>query len=173
MMLDGVALPFICAADPTFFNKWFACLSEMINHPLLLEEEKYLGLWLAIQSTKNESFTCSFNYEQISQAMSKSSRKVHRILTRLRIIGFYIVDLPIYYGEPTPEMVQKVYTFKLNLSFKSWLVKKDENAVVLPYIRSSQKITFNLISSFEATKKKDGKLKEKGRSLITSLMSLV
>lgn len=141
-MLDGVALPLVFAAKPHSFAKWFACLSEIINHPLLHEEEKYLGLWLAIQSINNESFSCSFNYEQISQAVNKSSRKIHRILTRLRVMGFLIADLPIYYGEPTLKMVQTAHTLKLVLPPKQ--VFTTENTTVLSYIRS-QKTSINLI----------------------------
>lgn len=115
-MLDGLALPLVCAAKPDSFIQWFACLEEIINHPLLLEEEKFLWLWLATKSANNLSFSCSFNYEQISLAVHKPCRRVHRILTRLRVMGFLFADLPIYYGEPTLEMVQTVYQLKLKLA---------------------------------------------------------
>lgn len=119
-MLDGLSLPFICAANSHSFVQWFACLKQIIHHPLLIEEEKYLWLWLATQSANNLS--CSFNYEQISQAMCKPSRKIHRMLTRLRTMGFLIADIPIHYGELTPPMVKTMRNFQLIVPPKNYFV---------------------------------------------------
>lgn len=112
-MLDNLAMPIICAAEPNSFTTWFASLKELFNHPYLDEEEKSLWLWLANQSANNLPFSCSYSYEQLSQAVNKTPRRIHRILMRLRVMGFLIADLPIYYGEPTREMVATVHHLKL------------------------------------------------------------
>ena len=121
-MLDGLALPIICTANSQSLVQWFACLKQIVNHPQLNEEEKYLWLWLATQSTNNLSFNCSFNYEQLSQAMCKPPRRIHRFLTRLRTMGFLIADIPIYYGEPTIDMVKAVREIQLIMPPKSYFI---------------------------------------------------
>src|SRR5262249_43341473 len=110
----------------------FAFLKEIIHHPLLDEEEKYLWIWLATQSANNTSFSCSYTYEHISQAVNKPLRKVHRILTRLRIMGFLIADLPIYYGEPTPQMAKKTYLLELTSPPKPIFQAEEMDGLVLP-----------------------------------------
>ena len=112
-MLDGLSLPFICAANPRSFAQWFACLKQLMLHPLLNEEEKFLWLWLATQSTDNKSLNCSLSYEQISQLTNRSCKKVHRHLTRLRTMGFLIADIPIHYGELILEMTQQIRNIQL------------------------------------------------------------
>ncbi len=138
-------LHFICAAKPCSSFKWFAYLSDIINHTLLDDEEKFLGCWLATQCMNKASLRCSFNYVQISQTLRKSTRRIHRILTRLRTMGFFICDIPIYYGEPTFEMVQKIHTFKLIFSRK--FATETPTALVLPYRKNRAKINLNLINS--------------------------
>lgn len=86
----------------------FVHLKVLINHPLLQEDEKLLWLWLATRSTNNPSLSCSINYEQISAAVNKPLKQVHRILFRLSIMGFLKGDIPIWYGVPTKEMSQQV-----------------------------------------------------------------
>ncbi|MBS0290433.1 MAG: hypothetical protein JSS07_10435 [Proteobacteria bacterium] len=139
--MQDVAFSFICQAKPCSFAKWFAFLRKIIEHSMLDEAEKFLGCWLATQCANNLSFTCSFNYEQISLAVHKPSRKVHRILTRLRTMGFLIADIPIYYGELSIEMVQTVRTFKLVFPGVAF----QEEGIRLPYMRGRPKITLNLI----------------------------
>ncbi|MBS0285974.1 MAG: hypothetical protein JSR17_01670 [Proteobacteria bacterium] len=119
-MLDGLALPIICAAKPQPFVDGFACLKQIMLHPFLNEEEKYLWLWLATQSTNNMSLTCSLSYEQISEKTFKSSSKVHRLLTRLRTMGFLIADIPIHYGKLTSDMVKTVRSIQLILPPKNF-----------------------------------------------------
>jgi hypothetical protein len=116
-MHDSLALPFISAAKSHFHIQWFARLKEIMNHPLLQEEEKFLWLWLATQCANNASFSCSFSYEHISQAVCKSSRKIHRILFRLTLMGFLksTNPIPMWYGEPTLVMVKEIRFLKLTL----------------------------------------------------------
>ena len=130
-MLDGFALPIICAANSYSFMQWFACLKEIMHHPHLCEEEKYLWLWLATQSANNSSFSCSFSYEHISIAVKKTPRVVHRTLFRLRIMGFLLADIPIWYGEPTKEMVQANRHLRLQIPPQP-LLAPDEKALILP-----------------------------------------
>ena len=135
-MLDGLATPFICAAKSDSFVQWFACLKKIVHHPLLNEEEKFLWLWLATQSTNNMSFYCSFSYEQISQAMNKSARSVHRNLTRLRTMGFLIANIPIYYGEPTPEMVKETRYIKLIAPPKGFFIPASSKLITRPVLKN-------------------------------------
>lgn len=153
-MLDGFALPIVCAASPYSFMQWFACLREIMHHPHLHEEEKYLWLWLATQSANNSSFCCSMSYEQIACSVNKPPKIIHRILFRLRIMGFLHADIPIWYGEPTLEMVKTVRSIKLLLPPKP-LFLPDDKAVVLP--RRNKNIPsshLNLVGKKHAHRKK-------------------
>ncbi len=141
-MLDAISLPSICAANPHSFTQWFACLKQIMLHPILNEEEKYLWLWLATCSTNNVSFKCSLSYEQIVQSTRKPSRKVHRLLTRLRTMGFLIADIPIYYGEPTDEMVQRIREFQLILPPKSFCTPV-YSSLPLKSLANSNRLTTN------------------------------
>lgn len=142
-MLDGFALPIICAANSYSFMQWFACFKEIMHHPHLCEEEKYLWLWLATQSANNSSFSCSFTYEHISIAVKKTPRVVHRTLFRLRIMGFLLADIPIWYGEPTKEMVQANRHLRLQIPPQP-LLAPDEKALILP--KQQVKKELNLVS---------------------------
>jgi len=145
-MLDGFALPIVCAARAYSFMQWFACLKEIMHHPLLSEEEKFLWLWLAIQSADNSSFACSYSYEQISQALNKSTKIIHRTLFRLKIMGFLSADIPIWYGQPTAEMVCTIRMLKLHLSPQSLFEGESANTGVLPKNRkSNEPVLINLI----------------------------
>ncbi len=145
-MLDGFALPIVCAAKPYSFMQWFACLKEIMHHPLLSEEEKYLWLWLATQSADNSSFACSYSYDQMSRALNKSTKIVHRTLFRLKIMGFLSADIPIWYGQPTTEMIRTIRLIKLHLSPKSIFKDGELNSQVLPKIRkNNQPIQINLL----------------------------
>lgn len=112
-MLDDIALPIICATKPCPYAKWFVNLNEIFNHPFLQEDEKLMWLWLATQSANNNSFCCSFTYEQISQKVNKTPKKVHQILFRLKIMGLLHVNVPVWYGEPTLEMIHATRLFKI------------------------------------------------------------
>ncbi len=119
-MLDRLALPLICAAKPKPFVDWFACLKQIMLHPLLNEEEKHLWLWLASLCTNNLSLCCSLSYEQMSEMTGKSSCKIHRLLTRLRTMGFLIADIPIHYGKLNAEMVKPERNIQLILPPKNF-----------------------------------------------------
>ncbi len=114
-MLDGIPLPVICAANLCSCAKWFVHLKSLMNHPILKEDEKFLWLWLATCSANNQSLSCSLSYEQISMAINKPVRVIHRCLLRLKVMGLLIGDIPIWYGEPLPAMVGEVRKIKLVL----------------------------------------------------------
>ncbi len=114
-MLDALSLPVICAANLCYCAKWFVHLKSLMNHPILKEEEKLLWLWLATCSANNQSLTCSLSYEQISLAINKPVRVIHRCLQRLKVMGLLLGDIPIWYGVPTPQMVNEVRKLKLVL----------------------------------------------------------
>lgn len=91
---------------------WFLSFKIVMGHPSLTKEEKYLWLWLASQCTA-PNFSCSFNYQQLSQALNQSNALTHRLLLRLRIMGFLHTPIPIWYGEPPASMVTELRLFKL------------------------------------------------------------
>jgi hypothetical protein len=80
-------------------------------------------------------------------------------------MGFLIADIPIYYGEPTPEMVQEIRILKLGLSPKPLFSKENENVVVLPYKGNRPKITLNIINRSEPIEKNE-EVKKKHLSFI-------
>src|SRR5437868_11052379 len=112
-MLDRLALPFICATKHCSLTQWFVRFREIIDHPLLHEDEKFLWLWLATKCTDKCLSSCSFSYEQISHAVKIPSKRIHRILTRLRTMGVLLCTIPIWYGGLTLDMVSKIHTFTL------------------------------------------------------------
>lgn len=140
-MLDGISLPVICAANHGECQKWFVHLKSLMNHPILKEEEKLLWMWLATCSASNQSLWCSMSIEQISQMISKPEKVVHRCLLRLKIMGLLIGDIPIWYGEPTPEMVKAVRKMKLVLMEREFqapvLVNHRLRSQIPPLVRTS------------------------------------
>lgn len=119
-MLVRSPLPIICATNPCRCSDWFVHLKTLNNHPLIKEDEKLLWLWLATQSADNPTFSCSFNYEQIAQAMQWSVKIIHRLLFRLKIMGFLQLDIPIWYGNPTPKMTRQIRTITLRLPERTY-----------------------------------------------------
>jgi hypothetical protein len=114
-MHDGLSLPVICGANPHFFTKWFVHLKILMTHPILKDEEKLLWIWLATSCANNPFLTCSLSYEQIANAVGKPVRDIHRILFRLKIMGILMGNIPIWYGAPTPAMVNEIRDLKLVL----------------------------------------------------------
>ncbi len=115
-----------------------------MNHPLLQEDEKFLWLWLATQSANN--IPCSFNYEQISSYVNKPPKVIHRILFRLRIMGFLQADIPIWYAEPTKEMVSEIRTIRIMIPPTRQIDPNQVKAVVLP-LRKSRRLNLLKVNS--------------------------
>lgn len=135
------SMPIVCAAERTFFIRSFACLKEIIEHPLLQEEEKFFWVWLCYQSTNNKSFPFpySYSYEQMSLAVNKSTKKIHRFLLRLMLMGFLENgSIPICYGQPTIEMVHEKRILKLILPPKPFPVRP-QPSVFAPPLRNIQR----------------------------------
>ncbi|MBS0286524.1 MAG: hypothetical protein JSR17_04460 [Proteobacteria bacterium] len=113
-MLDGLALPVVCAANLCSCT-WFVHLKEIMNHSLLNDDEKYLWCWLASQCANQHQLTCSFSYEQISTTLNKPPYLIHRCLFRLRTMGFLQGNIPIWYAQPLPEMIKEMRQMKVLL----------------------------------------------------------
>ncbi len=96
--------PFICTASPCHFSFWYVRLKEIIDHPDLEIDHKFLWLWLATRSVSNFPIKCNFSYTQISKAINRPSKHVHRCLFRLVITGCLQALIPVWYGELTPLM---------------------------------------------------------------------
>jgi hypothetical protein len=136
-MLDRFALPCNCATDQSYFRQWFGFLKELIIHPHLEEEEKYLGIWLASQCANIVSYSCSFSYDQISQMINKPPRFIHHALLSLKIMGFLSVDsLCISYSAPTEEMRIKIHVLTLIFPPRTFYKSKKElEAKKFPVLR--------------------------------------
>ena len=142
-MLDGFSPSLVCATNAGVCQNWFVILKELIDHPLLQDEEKCLWMWLATQCA-NTDHVCSFNYEQIALQLNKSVRSVHRLLFRLKLMGFLQADIPIWYGTPTKSMSLKVYTFKLIQTPP--LIVDDVNHIILPFRKTLSSSNLNLLN---------------------------
>lgn len=102
----------VCPTNRCGFSQWFENLKVVMSHPELLDEEKHLWLWLATHSANQAHQSCSCSYEQIFQAVKKPFKTIHRALFRLKLTGLLNADLPIWYGEPTPEMNKAIRVFR-------------------------------------------------------------
>lgn len=149
-MLNGLSLPIICATNLCACAQWFVHLEKIIHHPLLQADEKILWIWLATQCANNPSFSHSLSYEQIARAMNKPTRGIHRILFRLKIMGLLEGAIPIWYGEPTVEMVQEVRTIKLIMPPKA-VFENECSGMVLPR-RTAPVTQLNLLNGYVSRK---------------------
>ena len=103
-------------------GEWFEYIYVVMNHPELLPDEKYIWVWLVTQCANQVDNTASFTYEEISQAVNRPLKTVHRALHRLRIIGFLNGNIPIWYGEPKPEMVNETRILRpIPLSYEAYM----------------------------------------------------
>ena len=143
-MLDRLALPIICAANPCLCV-WFVHLKDILNHPILKEDEKYMWCWLATFCANNHQTSCSFTYEELSTALNKSAKTIHRILFRLRVVGLLQGNIPIWYGVPSNEMIHQRRIIKLVMPSKIPVNKENLNGVVLPLMKRGAPKTFNLL----------------------------
>ncbi len=143
-MLDGLALPFICATNACLCAQ-FVNLKEILNHPLLQEDEKFLWCWFATSSANNHQSSCSFTYEQLSIALNKPAKFIHRILFRLKIMGLLQGNIPIWYGVPSVEMIHQLRIIKLVMPSKIPIDKERLNGVALPLTKRRAPKTFNLL----------------------------
>jgi len=111
-MLFHSHLPKMCTAEPAFAQD-FARLKLLLKHPKLNFFEKTLWLWLASHCVQND-FVCCFNLQQLSSALNKSTREVHRALVCLKIVGFLLnEEVPISYGKLKPEIEFKMLHLQL------------------------------------------------------------
>jgi hypothetical protein len=93
-----------------------------MSHPDLDPDEKFIWIWLVIQCANTTGNTTSLTYETLSHAVNKPPKTVHRSLLRLRIMGFLNGNIPIWYGEPTTEMMNEMRTLRpIPLSCEDYL----------------------------------------------------
>lgn len=143
-MLDGVSMPVICAANQCSC-RWFVHLKSLMNHPILKEDEKFLWCWLATLNANNHQFSCSFTYEQLSIALNKPPKVIHRILFRLKTMGLLFGNIPIWYGVPSNEMIHQRRIVTLVMPSKIPMNIERLNGVVLPLTKRRAPKTFNLL----------------------------
>jgi hypothetical protein len=105
-MQDVCTLPFVCAATRLPIARWCGYIKAVMSHPELRLDEKILWMWLAIHSASQSHHSCSFTYEQLSYALERPCRTIHCALFRLRLMGLLNGDIPVWYGEPTPDMIK-------------------------------------------------------------------
>jgi len=102
-MLSHSHLPKMCTAEPAFAQD-FACLKLLLKHPMLNFFEKTLWLWLASHCVQDD-LVCCFNLQQISLALNRSTREIHRALFRLRLMGYLVChEMPISYTKLSLEV---------------------------------------------------------------------
>lgn len=106
-MLDECPLTLICPAKRSFLGECVPYLLVMIQHPDLSQDDKFLYLWLVIRCSRQSNHTCAITYAELSRLLDKAPKKIHMSLLRLKVIGFLNGDIPIWYGDLTPEMMTK------------------------------------------------------------------
>ncbi len=168
-MLDGLALPIICSANPCLCG-WFVHLKDIFNHPILKEDEKYLWCWFATFSANKHQSSCSFTYGELSSALNKSAKNIHRILFRLRVMGLLQGNIPIWYGVPTHEMIQQIRIIKLVMPSKIPIDKERLNGMVLPLSKRKAPKTFNLLPKM---KPKPNRLFELVKNVLKTALNFV
>lgn len=128
-MLEEFSLPLVCPDRGSFMGGSGPYLFVMLDHPDLGQDEKFIFLWLLIYCDNQCSESCTMSYDELSRRFDKAPKKIHWSLFRLKAIGFLRGDLPIWYGELTPEMimVQRTLTPVLlserDLQYQ-WMLKK-------------------------------------------------
>lgn len=103
-MQDICTLPFVCAATRSSIADWCGYILAVMRHPDLCQDQKYLWMWLTCHSANQSHHSCSFTYEQLSQAMDLPTKTIHSILFKLKLMGLLNGNIPVWYGTPTPEM---------------------------------------------------------------------
>lgn len=150
-MLDVCTSAFVCPANRCAFTQWFENLKVVMSHPELSDDEKHLWIWLATHSANKTHHSCSCNYEQISQAVHKPFKALHRALFRLKITGLLNADLPIWYGEPTREMIKQIRVFRPMfiseeaLRRQQIIIKERQEALQVKQRYDGQPVLINLL----------------------------
>ncbi|MBS0290742.1 MAG: hypothetical protein JSS07_11995 [Proteobacteria bacterium] len=143
-MQNKLASPIICAANRCACALKFVNLKALSHHPYLTDEEKALWIWLATTSTNDVPFSCSWNCEQISLMLNKSTRIILRNLFRLMLMGFLKCNtLPIKYGQLTREIETEVHHLKLLIPIRP-IGPECNPGTIWP--KRSKPLTINLLS---------------------------
>jgi len=146
-MLSHSHSPKMCTAELVSAD-CFACLKVLLKHSKLNFFEKTLWLWLASHCVQND-LVCCFNLQQISSALNKSTRDVHRALFRLKIVGFLICpNIPILYGKLLTDM--ELQMLRLKLRCTPYVMPKSSFNETLQFSAAhfKTKIKLNLIKEY-------------------------
>lgn len=144
-MLDSVVIPIICTTNLCQCAQWFVHIKTILHHALLKDEERLLLLWFASRSANNPHFVCFFNYEQLSIALNRSPKAIHRLLFRLRTLGFLQGDIPIWYAALPAQMIMEMREIKVLIPPAYQGNMTEERESVLPR-HTNRTVTLNLIN---------------------------
>lgn len=133
MLEEESSLALVCPDRRSFLGESSPYLFVMLNHPDLGQDEKFIFLWLLLYCDSQCSESCTLSYGELSRRFDKAAKKIHWSLFRLKAIGFLKGDLPIWYGELTPEMITTKRTLtpvllsERDVQYQMMLKKQYEN----------------------------------------------